>query len=141
MDWKIFYCLESYVVQMAKYYIHLGFTFKAIKRKKHLNCCSLFCLSLLYLTPILSLFTKFEGGWNRPLRGYIYSIRLHSIAALIALVRVSYNNSDFVLIFGLVFSLLFAPTSLWKVLFVPKLGKQKSARKISLGVIRILPVL
>lgn len=141
VDWKIFYCLESYVQQMAHYYYHLKFTFKTIKRKNSLNCCSYFCLSLLYLTPILSLFCKFEGGWNRALRGYIFSIRLHSIAALLCLVRVSYYNSEFPLVFGLVFSLLMAPTSLWKLLFIPKLGKQKGARKITLGVLRMLPIL
>lgn len=141
VDWKIFYCLESYVLQMAKYYIHLRYTFRAIKRKNSLGCCTYFGISLLYLTPILSLFTKFEGGWNRALRGYVFSIRLHSIAALLCLIRVSYYNSSFVILFGLIFSLLMVPLSLWKVLFIPKLGNQKAARRISLGLLRMLPVL
>ncbi len=129
---------------MGHYYYHLRYTFKVQKRKPSsgLSFCDYFGISLLYLVPILSLFAKFEGGWNRAFRGFIFSIRLHALLAFLCIVRISYSNDNFSLLFGIASSLFFVPTSLWKVLFIPKYGNQKGGgKKITLGLIRILPVL
>ena len=45
------------------------------------------------------------------------------------------------MIYGLSAGLLLLPTSLWKLLFVPKFGNLKANKKISLGLLRALPVL